>query len=665
MRALVLYGAVAFAVLQVVEPVMHGLHLPEATLSVVVVLLGLGFPVTASLAWVYDLTASGVERTAPSTGDGSASPRGARLAFLLLALGALVAAPGIAYHFLWGGGASRAREATPASQNPLDGARFQRLTDFDGVEQAAAISRDGRFVAFQSDRAGRMDVWLTQLGTGQFTNLTQGRAPELVNPSIRALGFSPDGALVTFWARGLEGTSRAGIGIWALPLLGGPARPYLEGVAEYDWSPRGDRLAFHTPGPGDPLEVSDSGLRADARTIYSAPEGLHGHYPLWSADGAFIYLVQGALPDRLDLWRIPASGGAPERLTHHDGQVSHPVLLDARTLLYLATDPDGLGPWLYAVDVEERVPRRVSAGVDRYTSLTASADGRRLLATVATRQGTLWRVPLVDGRARMAQAQRIPLTTGSGWSPRLGPGYLLYASSKGSGDGIWKLQDGAATELWGPPDARLIAAPAISRDGRGIAFSSRQGEKTVLSVVNADGTGARVLSDALALRGTPAWSPDGRHLTVSALAAGEPRLFTVPLDGGPPAPWLAAQSIDPAWSPDGQLVVFSGADVGTTFTVLGARVDGTSAALPPLTLTRGGRHLAFLPQRNALLVLRGEIRHKDLWLVDLVGGGERQVTDVGPGFELRDFDVSPDGRELVLEQAREPSDLVLIERAPR
>src|SRR6185295_8989338 len=54
----------------------------------------------------------------------------------------------------------------------LAGARFQPLTDFEGIEQAAALSRDGRFVAFQSDRDGRMDVWVTQLGTGRFTNLT-------------------------------------------------------------------------------------------------------------------------------------------------------------------------------------------------------------------------------------------------------------------------------------------------------------------------------------------------------------------------------------------------------------------------------------------------------------------------------------------------------------
>ncbi len=51
-------------------------------------------------------------------------------------------------------------------RSPIAGARFQTVTDFDGIEQAAAMSRDGRFVAFLSDRDGRMDVWVTQVGFG-------------------------------------------------------------------------------------------------------------------------------------------------------------------------------------------------------------------------------------------------------------------------------------------------------------------------------------------------------------------------------------------------------------------------------------------------------------------------------------------------------------------
>src|SRR6185369_13390556 len=80
-------------------------------------------------------------------------------------------------------------------QNPIANARFQTVTDFDGMEQAAAVSRDGHLVAFLSNRDGQMDVWLTQVGSGQFHNLTRGSASELVNPSVRTLGFSPDGSL--------------------------------------------------------------------------------------------------------------------------------------------------------------------------------------------------------------------------------------------------------------------------------------------------------------------------------------------------------------------------------------------------------------------------------------------------------------------------------------
>ncbi|ACG74207.1 WD40 domain protein beta Propeller [Anaeromyxobacter sp. K] len=576
----------------------------------------------------------------------------------------LAAAIGVAAAI--GAGATWLLQRRAASaDDPLSGARFAPLTDFGGVEQAAAISADGRFVAFLSDRAGRVDVWLTQVGSGQFQDLTRGSAPELVNPSIRTLGFSPDGALVTFWARGRTGSSPPDIGIWAVPLLGGPPRPYLEGAAEYAWTRDGTRLVHHTPGPGDPMYVSEAGRPHEARRIFSAPSGLHAHFQVWSPDQAFIYFVQGALPDRLDLWRIRPDGSAPERLTHHDGLVSHPVFADERTLLYLATDPDGSGPWLHALDVEGRATRRVAPGAGRYTSLAASADGRRLVLTQASPKRTLWRVPLGPDRADLAAASPIPLTTGNGWSPRLGPGYLVYLSAKGAGDGLWKLQDGASTELWSQPGARIAGAPAVRRDGRTIAFWTREGGRTRLRVVDADGTGARVVTDALQLSGAPAWMPDGRSIAVGAIVEGAPRLFRVPLDGGEPAALVAEPSADPAWAPAGDLLAFTGADVGTTFPLRAVNADGSARRMPPLTLTRGARHVAFLPDGRSIAVLRGEIRRKHLAAVDLASGASRPLVVLPPDFDVGDFDVSPDGRELVLEQVQERSDLVLVERPGR
>jgi hypothetical protein len=71
--------------------------------------------------------------------------------------------------------------------------------------------------------------------------------------------------------------------------------------------------------------------------------------------------------------------------------------------------------------------------------------------------------------------------------------------------------------------------------------------------------------------------------------------------------------------------------------------------------------LAFLPGGQALVLLRGEIEHKNLWLVDLQAGAERQLTKLPSDFDVRDFDISPDGREAVLERVQEHSDIVLLD----
>jgi Tol biopolymer transport system component len=528
------------------------------------------------------------------------------------------------------------------------------------VEQAAAVSRDGQFVAFLSDRDGQTDVWVAQVGSGQFHNLTRGSAQELVNPSVRTLGFSPDGSLVTFWARKQGGSTGGDISVWGVPTLGGQPRLYLEGVAEFDWSRDASRLTYHTPGPGDPLFVSDGGRRSEDKPIFTAHAGLHSHFPLWAPDMTFIYFVQGSLPDRLDIWRITPAGGTPEQVTSHKTHVSHPVLLDRRTLMYLASDPDGSGPWLYSMDVERRVPHRLTYGLDRYTSLAASADGRRLVATLASPKTTLWRLRITDLPAEISAA-RISLTTNTGFSPRLGPDYLLYVSATGRSESIWKLANGTGTELWSGQGAQVFGGPAISPDGRSIAFSVRQSGQTLLYVMHADGTNARIVADSLDLQGAPAWAPDGQSITTAVADHGIPHLYRVPVDGGSPALFVQEYAVDPAWAPNGRFVVYSGPDIGTTFSVKAVTADAAAHPLPALPLTRGARHLAFLAGGRALVVLRGEIQHKNLWLIDLETGGERQLTNLTPDFDVRDFDISPDGREVVLERVQEHSEVVLLD----
>ncbi len=546
-------------------------------------------------------------------------------------------------------------------RNPIADARFEMVTDFGGLEQAAVVSGDGHLVAFLSDRDGQMDVWITQVGSGEFHNLTHGSVAELANSSIRTLGFSPDGSLVTFWTRKPDGSVGENIGIWAVPTLGGAPRPYLEGVAEFDWSHDGSRLVYHTPGPGDPMFVSDGTVRSEDRPIFTAPEGLHSHFPLWAPDMDFLYFVQGTLPDKLAVWRIRPTGGSPERITSQVGRVIYPVLLDRRTLIYLSSDPDGSGPWLYSMDVERRIPHRLTTGLDQYTSLAASADGRRLVCTLANPKRTLWRLPISESTSNASAATPIPLTTITGFSPRLGPNYLLYVSATGTSESIWKLANGTSIELWRGEGARLFGGPAISPDGQNVAFSVRQSGKTFLYVMKADGTNTRDVSDSLDLLGAPALMPDGQSITSGVDDRGFPHLFRLPIDGHYPTPLVREYSVDPAWAPDGRFVIYSGPDIGTTFSVKAVNDGAAAHPLPDLTLTRGARHLAFLPGGQSLVFLRGEIKHKNLWLIDLKTGAERQLTNISSDFDIRDFDISSDGSYVVLERVQERSNVVLLD----
>ena len=64
----------AFAVLQVAEPVIHGLQLPEWVLSAVVVTVLLAFPVAMVLAWIFDFGPEGIERSAGTSPTGPGPP---------------------------------------------------------------------------------------------------------------------------------------------------------------------------------------------------------------------------------------------------------------------------------------------------------------------------------------------------------------------------------------------------------------------------------------------------------------------------------------------------------------------------------------------------------------------------------------------------------------
>ncbi|HET7696335.1 MAG TPA: protein kinase [Vicinamibacterales bacterium] len=555
------------------------------------------------------------------------------------------------------------REGWRAMQppSPLANATFTQFTNWEGNEEGAEISPNGELVAFLSDREGEFDLWVSQVGTGIFHNLTRDVAPLAASGSIvRKLGFTSDGAQI--WFNPGDGKPPA-----LMPWMGGPPQPFLPaGTNTPAWSPDGTSFVYV-----DKARREDQIYRADAsnteRQQIFGPGSLKNMNPVWSPDGKWIYFTRGVEPQdetAMDVWRLRPAGGTAERVTAQHLAINFLAPLDSRRFLYVARAEDRSGPWLWSVDVDTGRSTRVPSGVDQYLSVSASRDGRRVVATVANPSASLWRVPLADRPAEERDAERYPLPgpTGFAFAPRAGPQSLFYLTDRGIDDGLWKVQDNRASQLRRAVDAPISEAPAVSRDGRLAVVVRKQGRRS-LSVMAGDGTNAQKLAGAIEIdgaagQGAADWSPDGTRIVAGGHDEKGPALFLIAVDTGVATRLVEGTWLNPVWSPRGDLIVYAGRSVIGQVELRGIRPDGTAVALPRVMVRPGGYR--FVPDGSALVYVE-RIQSPDFWRLDLASGERRQLTRLENRGAVRTFDITPDGKYIVFDRARQNSNVVLIE----
>lgn len=208
-----------------------------------------------------------------------------------------------------------------------DGSRRWNITNNSFVDERPLWGPAGDQVAFESDREGMQDIYLTDW---------MGTSVRKVTGSLRAsrLGnWSPDGSRLVYSSLVPDpgGTTWQ---IFVVDVMGGGERQLTwgeESSSDPVFSPGGDSIAYLQ---GSRLSVMGS-LGGGQREILSGVDSVTG--PLeWSLNGEFIFCT-GYSRGRSDIYRVRLDGSDPLNMTRVDRPGSHPaVLYDGQRIAYVA-----------------------------------------------------------------------------------------------------------------------------------------------------------------------------------------------------------------------------------------------------------------------------------------------------------------------------------------
>lgn len=393
---------------------------------------------------------------------------------------------------------------------PVDGGTATKIHGGMSFESQPKYSPDGSTIVFLSDRSGSENVWVMK---------SDGKDPKAVTTGPRAMYVSPswseDGNYIV--------VSRSDQSIGAFH----PFMYHKDGGSGVSVGPPPPPLPApgqQGPPPAPPLNRMGAIFSPDGRYIYysqrTGPFNYNASFPIWQ------------------VFRFDRDTGETSRVTNSQGSAMRPVLspdgknlvyatrFETRTALRVRNLETNQERWL--IDNVTRDDQESRATRDTYPGYDFMPDGRSMIVPI---NGKVARVDFATG-----QATDVPFTVNV--EAEVGPRVHFQ----------YKVDDGPTVE------ARLIRYPAVSPDGKRVAFTAF----SKLYVMDLPSGTPRRVTTGTDGEFMPAWSPDGKTLAYVTWSRQGGQLLSVSPDGGQPRQLTNKTAFYsyPTYSPDGSKIVF-------------------------------------------------------------------------------------------------------------
>jgi eukaryotic-like serine/threonine-protein kinase len=525
--------------------------------------------------------------------------------------------------------------------------KIEKLTAT-GESPHAAISSDGKYLAYTRGFVNNQSIWLRQLATN--TNIQIVPA----NGLVFGLAFAHGGEYLYF----VKGTPSA---LYRVSLLGDVPIKIVDGLeGRFSLSADDRHLAFVRQF-----------INSDGQRVYSLiianPDGtaertlLARKYPdkldapVWSPDNESIVCAYGNSAgggQSVSLVEVRVTDAKTRELSaERFANIVKIVWLPQKRGLIMSAGKNSEGYLqLWRVSYPGMEFRQITAGFLSYSDLSITANADKIVASQTTRASDVW-----VGESREPQNLR-RITAAMDklcWTPTR----RLVSSSRNSGnEDLWIMQPDGSEQRQLTVDSRTNASPAVTADNQYIVFMSNRTGVFQVWRMNIDGSNQVQLTNGSG-KNFPVVSPDGKWTLYNSTDNWD--VWRTSIDGGQPAQVTEYPAFFPSISPDGKMIAclgrseskaallilpFAGGQPLRTFDLVGQNFSGTRIEWTP-----DGQALLYAIEREGVTTLVKQ---------PMNGGRVEEIMKFED--EVFDFGYSSDGQLLAVTRGGWQHDVVLI-----